>query len=184
MASDGSRDGDRATVAINGHLKCILMSLKYEGSFSNTEGTSNEDDTSIKLDPLHFFPTEIVFKVLCYLDESTLCLCRVACRKWRQSVNEYFRGLSSLDFVPYESNLTDVGLKNILLYVHNLRVLHLDNSWRSVTEENLFLIARNCSKLSVLTVSKCKGVTDAALQALARRCKKLEELDLSSCFQV
>ena len=136
------------------------------------------------LDPPQIFPTEITFKILGLLDVVTLCHCRKLSRKWKDQVNEYLRSVLRLDFVPYESILTEHGLKHLLMYTSNLRVLHLDSCWPCVTEENLFLIAKNCKKLSVLTTSKCKGVTDAGLEALARHCKELTELDLSSCFTV
>ena len=136
------------------------------------------------LDLLQIFPTEIIFKILGWLDLTSLCLCRRLSQKWREQVNEYLGSVICLDFVPYESTLTEDGLKHMLTYVKNLRVLHLDSCWPCVTEENLFVIAKNCSKLSVLTASRCKGVTDAALETVARCCKTLTELDLSSCFNV
>ena len=135
-------------------------------------------------DIIEVFPSEITFKILHYLDLPSLCLCRRVSRTWRRRVMEYIGSLVHLDFVPHESFLTEDGLKHVLKYVSNLRVLHLDTCWPSVTEENLFVVAQNCSKLSVLTASKCKGVTDAALEAIARYCKELTELDLSSCFKV
>ena len=137
-----------------------------------------------QMDVLQIFPTEIVFKIFGWLDLTSLCLCRGLSRKWRRHVNEYLGSVMCLDFVPYESILTEDGLKHMLSYVNNLRVLHLDSCWPCVTEENLFVIATNCSKLSVLTASRCKGVSDAALETLARYCKQLAELDLSSCFNV
>ena len=42
------------------------------------------------------------------------------------------------------------------------------------------MIAQNCSKLTVLTASKCKGVTVAALETVAQHCRYLAEVDLSS----
>lgn len=136
------------------------------------------------MDVLQIFPTEIIFEIFGWLDLTSLCLCRRLSRKWRRRVNEYLGGVICLDFVPYESILTEDGLKHMLSYVKNLRVLHLDSCWPCVTEENLFVIAKNCSKLSVLTASRCKGVSDAALEAVGRYCKQLAELDLSSCFNV
>lgn len=136
------------------------------------------------LDLLQILPTEIIFNILGWLDLTSLCLCRRLSRKWRGRVNGYLGSVNCLDFVPFETMLTEDGLKHMLTYVSNLRVLHLDSCWPCVTEENLFVIAMNCSKLSVFTASRCKGVTDAALEAVARYCKKLTELDLSSCFNV
>ena len=129
---------------------------------------------SSSLDIVHVFPTEIMFLVFDWLDLESLCLCRSVSRTWRKHVNGYLGSLFCLDFVPHQSALTEDGL----------RVLHLDNCWLSVTEENLFLIAQYCSKLSVLTASRCKGVTDVGLEAIARQCKELAEVDLSSCFTV
>lgn len=137
-----------------------------------------------RLDPLKVFPAEIIFKIFCFLELPCLCLCRHLSRTWRTQVNRYFGSVIRLDFVPYESILTDYGLKHMLKYVNSLRVLHLDTCWTSVTEENLFLIAQNCSQLTVLTASRCKGVTDAALEAVARHCTRLAEMDLSSCFKI
>lgn len=135
-------------------------------------------------DIIQIFPNEIIFEILGWLDLTSLCLCRRLSRKWRGQVNEYLGSVICLDFVPYEATLTENGLKHMLTYANNLRILHLDSCWPCVTEENLFVIARNCSKLSVLTASRCKGVTDAALKKVARYCKQLAELDLSSCFNV
>ena len=137
-----------------------------------------------RLDLLQVFPTEIIFKILHWLDLPCLCSCRRVSRTWKVRVNQYLGSVGRLDFVPYESILTEDGLKNVVRYVSNLQVLHLDACWPSVTEENLLVIAQNCSKLSVLTASKCKGVTDTALQTLARHCRHLSEVDLSSCFKV
>lgn len=137
-----------------------------------------------KLDLLQVFPTEIIFKILHRLDLPCLCLCRRVSKTWKVGVNQYLRSVGRLDFVPYESILTEDGLKNVLRYVSCLHILHLDACWPSVTEENLFVIAQNCSKLTVLTASKCKGVTDAALETVARHCRYLAEVDLSSCFKV
>ena len=139
---------------------------------------------SSSLDIVHVFPTEIMFLVFDWLDLESLCLCRSVSRTWRKHVNGYLGSLFCLDFVPHQSVLTEDGLRHMLKSVSNLRVLHVDNCWLSVTEENLFLIAQNCSKLSVLTASRCKGVTDVGLEAIARRCKELAEVDLSSCFTV
>ena len=72
----------------------------------------------------------------------------------------------------------------MLRYVSNLQGLHLDACWPSVTEENLFVIAQNCSKLTLRTASKRKGVTDAALETVAQHYRYLAEVDLSSCFKV
>ena len=138
----------------------------------------------MEADVLHIFPTEIIFEIFGWLDLTSLCLCRRLSRKWRGHVNDYLGSVMCLDFVPYESILTENGLKHVLSYVNNLRVLHLDSCWPCVTEENLFVIAKNCRKLSVLTASRCKGVGDAALETVARYCKQLAELDLSSCFNV
>ena len=139
---------------------------------------------SSSLDIVHVFPTEIIFLVFDWLDLESLCLCRSVSRTWRKHVNGYLGSLFCLDFVPHQSVLTEDGLRHMLKSVSNLRVLHVDNCWLSVTEENLFLIAQNCSKLSVLTASRCKGVTDVGLKAIARQCKELAEVDLSSCFTV
>ena len=136
------------------------------------------------LDIVHVFPTEIMFLVFDWLDLESLCLCRSVSRTWRKHVNGYLGCLFRLNFVPHQSVLTENGLRHMLKNVSNLRVLHLDNCWLSVTEENLFLIAQNCCKLSVLTASRCKGVTDLGLEAIARQCKELAEVDLSSCFTV
>lgn len=136
------------------------------------------------LDLSQIFPTEITFKILGLLDVVAVCQCRQLSRKWRDQVTEYLRTVLCLDFAPYESILTENGLKHLLMYTSNLRVLHLDSCWPCVTEENLFLIAKNCKKLSVLTTSRCKGVTDAGLEAVSRHCKELTELDLSSCFTI
>lgn len=136
------------------------------------------------LDLSQIFPTEITFKILGLLYVVAVCQCRQLSRKWRDQVTEYLRTVLCLDFAPYESILTENGLKHLLMYTSNLRVLHLDSCWPCVTEENLFLIAKNCKKLSVLTTSRCKGVTDAGLEAVSRHCKELTELDLSSCFTI
>ena len=130
------------------------------------------------------FPTEIVFTIFRCLDLPSLCLCRHLSRKWREQVNRYLTSVICLDFVPHEAILTENGLKHVLIRANDLQVLHLDRCWPSVTEENLFVIAQNCSKLSVFTASRCKGVTDAALEAVAMKCPKLTEVDLSSCFKV
>lgn len=136
------------------------------------------------LDLLQIFPTEIIFQIFGWLDLTSLCLCRRLSRKWRGQVNDYLGSVICMDFVPYESILTEDGLKHMLTYVNNLRVLRLDSCWQCVTEENLFVIAKNCRKLCILTASRCKGVTDAALKTVARYCKSLTEMDLSSCFNV
>lgn len=99
-------------------------------------------------------------------------------------MNLYLGSVIRLDFVPHEAILTECGLKHQLAYANNLQVLHLDRCWPSVTEENLFVIAQNCSKLSVFTASRCKGITDVALEAVAENCPQLTEVDLSSCFKV
>lgn len=145
---------------------------------------STESNTLSRRDLFQVFPTEIVFKILYWLDLPSLCLFRRVSRTWRRYVKQYLGSVVRLDFVPHESILTEEGLKNVLKYVSNLRVLHLDTCWPSVTEENLFVIAQNCRKLSVLTASRCKGVTDAGLEAVARHCKELAEVDLSSCFKI
>ena len=99
-------------------------------------------------------------------------------------MNRYLTSVIRLDFVPYEAILTESGLKHVLTHANDLQVLHLDSCWPSVTEENLFVIAQNCSKLTVFTASRCKWVTDAAVEAVAMKCPKLTEVDLSSCFKV
>ncbi|XP_068670098.1 F-box/LRR-repeat protein 2-like [Montipora capricornis] len=136
------------------------------------------------LDLLQVFPAEIIFKIFCYLDLRSLCLCRCLSERWRTQVNLYLGSVIRLDFVPHEAILTECGLKHQLAYANNLQVLHLDRCWPSVTEENLFVIAQNCSKLSVFTASRCKGITDVALEAVAENCPQLTEVDLSSCFKI
>ena len=159
----------------------ISASLMMDDSFCTQTA---ESYFASSLDIVHVFPTEIMFLVFDWLDLESLCLCRSVSRTWRKHVNGYLGSLFCLDFVPHQSVLTEDGLRHMLKSVSNLRVLHVDNCWLSVTEENLFLIAQNCSKLSVLTASRCKGVTDVGLEAIARQCKELAEVDLSSCFTV
>lgn len=76
-----------------------------------------------------------------------------------------------LDFVFYELILIEDGLKYMLRYVDNLWVFYFDLCWLCVIEENLFVIVKNCRKLLVLIVSRCKGVSDVVLEIVVRYCK-------------
>ena len=77
-------------------------------------------------DLLQIFPTETISKILHWLDLPCLCLCRRVSKTWKVRVNQCLKSVGRLDFVPYESILTEDGLNNVLRYVSNLQVLQLD----------------------------------------------------------
>ena len=143
--------------------------------------------TSLRYSPrlvLSNLPTEVLGKVFCLLGLEELCICRRLSRRWRDLTNQHLHCLRSIDCAPVQPILTATGLRSLLVCAQNLRVLRLETCWRAVNEENLLIVAKNCPRLRVLTLSRCKGVTDGSLQAVARGCQEIEELDLSSCFQV
>ena len=175
MDSSLLRDRAQLSLEIVGHVKSLKVDFNNEAP-----------DSALGADPrcILSLPAEVLFKVFSLLSLHDLCSCRCVSRKWCYFTNEYFRHIQTLNIVPFQPLMTAYGLKLVLRYVHNLRVVRLETCWKCVNEENLLIIAINCPKLRVLTLSRCKGVTDKCLKALARNCQQIEELDLSSCFQV
>lgn len=138
----------------------------------------------VKEDPVVVLPTEIIFRILSFLDLNELCSCRRVSKNYQRLINSYFRYINRLDCSPYESILSPEGLKSVITQVYNLREFNLDFCWYSVTEENLLSVANNCPYLRILNTSRCKGVSDTVLEQLSTMCKDLENLNISSCFQV
>lgn len=135
-------------------------------------------------DPFLSLPPEIIFRVLSYLGLNDLCISRRVSKTYQSTINSYLKHIQRLDCAPYEPVLSPEGLCSVVAQVRNLRELNLDFCWVSVTEENLFAVARNCPNLHTLNTSRCKGVSDAFLQHMSVMCRDLQVLNLSSCFQV
>ena len=125
----------------------------------------------------------IVHQIFQWLDVQDVCICRLVSTKWNYYATSNLRYRHELDFANTPI-ISDTGLNAILTLTRQLRVVRLDECWTCTTEENLLLLAKNCTKLCVLSVTRCKYVTDQAIRNLCECCKDLQELDVSSCYKV
>lgn len=139
---------------------------------------------SLFRDPVLLLPTELMCQIFNWLDIMEVCTCRLVSTKWNRSSAINIKHRKELDFAKYRPIISDDGLNAILKMSRHLTVVRLDECWKCATEENLVLLSENCSKLRVLSASRCKWVTDHAIRILCERCTGLEELDFSSCYQV
>lgn len=133
---------------------------------------------------LEALPAEvIVHQIFQCLEVKDVCSCRLVSTKWNYYATSNLRARHKLDFscMPI---ISETGLNAILSAARQLRVVLLDECWTCTTEENLLLLAKNCPKLCVLSVRRCKFVTDHAVKKLCEWCKNLQELDVSSCYKV
>ena len=125
----------------------------------------------------------IVDQIFQWLEIIDVCTCRLVSSKWNYYGTSNLRNRHKLDFAG-KPIISDRGLNAIFQVAQQLRVVLLDECWTCTTEENLFLLARNCPKLRVLYVRRCKYVTDVAIRKICECCKDLQELDVTSCYQV
>ena len=133
---------------------------------------------------LEALPIEIiVHQIFQWLSIEDVCICRLVSTKWNNYATSNLRNRRLLDFADTPI-ISDIGLHAILKFARQLRVVRLDECWTCTTESNLFILAKNCPKLSVLSVRRCKYVTDDAIRKLCESCNNLQELDVSSCYKV
>ena len=118
-----------------------------------------------------------------WLDVEEVCICRLVSTNWNYYATSNLRNRHELDFANTPI-ISDAGLNAILRIARLLKVVRLDECWTCTTEENLIILANNCSKLCVLSVRRCKYVTDDAIKKLSECCNDLQELDVSSCYKV
>ncbi|GAB1601035.1 F-box/LRR-repeat protein 4-like [Argonauta hians] len=124
-------------------------------------------------------PQEILFYLLGYLDQVSLCLLSQTCKYLKDRTYDAFLW-TKVNLKSYWYKVSDKTLNNLVSRCKKLN--KFDVSWCNITDFSLkgLLIASN-TNLTCLRLACCDLITVTSLQILGKSSQNLEELDLQNC---
>ncbi|XP_014773136.1 F-box/LRR-repeat protein 4 [Octopus bimaculoides] len=157
----------------------IVSQISFSTAITSPAAIQRDSFTEMDGGYFKLLPQEILFFLLSYLDQVSLCLLSQTCKYLRDSTYDAFLW-TKVNLKPYWYKVSDKTLNSLVSRCKKLN--KLDVSWCNVTDLSLkgLLVASN-TNLICLRLACCDFITLTSLQILVKACRNLEELDLQNC---